>query len=253
MEIRLDADSFRAIDLCMAESKSKKGVQLELELPTWGGQRAGAGRKRQAERPSVPHIARSQLRSYNPLLITLRMRDDVPDLRQRPAWVSIVRTMREFRESQDDLRFVHYSVPANHAHLIAEGEGRASVSLGMQSFCTRFAKAVNRCFDRKGTAFAGRYHVRELKTPTEVRNALRYVLGNARHHAADAGITLPPDWVDPRSTAATFDGWRDPPVMPERLADFGTSAARSWLLRVGWRRLGLLDLCEIPGGLRRAA
>jgi hypothetical protein len=242
----------------MGNGRAKKGAQLELELPTWGGQRAGAGRKRQAERPSVPHSVRSQVRSYNPLLITLRMRDDVPDLRQRPAWTSIVRTMREFRASQEDLRCVHYSVPANHAHLLGESEGQQSLSLGMQAFCTRFAKAINRCFDRKGTVFAGRYHVRELKTPTEVRNALRYVLNNARHHAAEAGITLRSDWVDPRSTAATFDGWRDPPDIPERFADFGTSPARSWLLRVGWKRLGPLDLCEIPGlparsKLRKAA
>jgi hypothetical protein len=29
-----------------------------------------------------------------------------------------------------------------------------------------------------------RYHLRLLPTPKEVRNALRYVLLNARHHAA---------------------------------------------------------------------
>jgi hypothetical protein len=35
---------------------------------------------------------------------------------------------------------------------------------------------------RKGKVFADRYHMRILKTPTEVKNALRYVLDNRWKH-----------------------------------------------------------------------
>ena len=80
------------------------------------------------------------------------------------------------------------------------------------------------------------------------------VKGTEYTASAEAGIVLPPHWFDDRSTAAIFDGWSTPPVVPTGL-DFGTLPASTWLLRVGWRMHGPLDLATIPGGtqVRRAA
>lgn len=230
----------------MKSKRRKIAKQLELELPTWGGARKGAGRKRKSARPMVPHVVRAEVRACNPLLVTIRVRDDVPDLRQPVSWAAIVRTHREVR-GRTPVGFVHYSVLRNHVHEIAEANSRQALALGMQTFSARFSKAINRCFERRGPVVAGRYHARELTTPTEVRNALQYVLLNARHHAAQNGTTLPRDWIDPRSTGAIFDGWRDPPPMKHSGADYGTSPPRSWLLREGWRRLGLLEVDAVPG------
>jgi putative transposase len=236
----------------MESKKVKRGCQLELSLPTWGGAREGAGRKRQRERPSVPHVVRPIVRGWSPVLITLRVRADVPDLRQRDAWAAIVRVLRNFR-GRFTLRFVHYSVLFNHIHFIAESPDEVSLSLGMQSLCTALGKRLNACFGRSGPVFDGRYHARELTTPLEVKNALRYVLLNARHHELDAGRTLAREWIDPRSTGAIFDGWRDPPTLREGTKDYGTSPARTWLLRTGWKKHGLLELDEVPGALRKRA
>jgi hypothetical protein len=109
---------------------------------------------------------------------------------------------------------------------------------------------------RSGRVFDDRYHARLLRTPREVRNALRYVLLNARRHAAAAARTTlraMEALLDPASSAGWFDGWklgsslvpgapapaapRDPPV----------ARARTWLLRLGWRRHGLLDPADVPG------
>jgi hypothetical protein len=65
--------------------------------------------------------------------------------------------------------------------------------------------------------FADRFHDHVLRTPTEVRNALRYVLGNAWRH----GIRYV-DGLDPFTSA----GPRGVPL-PE---------PHSWLLARGWRR-----------------
>ncbi len=194
----------------------------------------------------VPHVVRSPVRACNPVHVTIRVRDDVPDLRQPAAWAAIVRTFRAVR-GRTPTRFVHYSVQRNHLHQLAESDSREGLARGMQTFSARFSRSVNRCFDRRGPVVAGRYHARELTTPTEVRNALKYVLLNARHHAAERGEVLPPGWIDPRSTAAIFDGWREPPTTEHRSADYGTSPPQSWLLREGWRRLGLLDVDDVPG------
>jgi hypothetical protein len=100
---------------------------------------------------------------------------------------------------------------------------------------------LNRLWIGTGAAVADRYHVHVLQTPREVRNALRYVLENARHHGAFRG------GFDRASSAPWFDGWRaDARELATAAARAGpafVTAARTWLLRTGWRRQGRL----VPG------
>jgi hypothetical protein len=77
---------------------------------------------------------------------------------------------------------VEYSIQHNHLHLIVEAEPREAQSRGMISISARFARAVNQVFRRAGQVIAGRYQVQLLKSPTQVRNALRYVLLNILKH-----------------------------------------------------------------------
>jgi len=104
------------------------------------------------------------------------------------------------------LRIAHYSVQGNHLHVIAETEGRAALSSRMRGFAVRLARALNRMMGRRrGRVFAERYHLHVLRTRSEVRNAVRYVLLNHQKHAAQAGsvgIT-----VDPYSTGPWFEHW----------------------------------------------
>jgi hypothetical protein len=120
----------------------------------------------------------------------------------------------------------------------------------MKAIASRLAKAVNRVFRRSGPALADRYHVHVLRTPREVRNALAYALLNARKHAARAGQRLTGTGaLDPASSGRWFEGWRHP------VSEFGSAPqalkpvamARSWLLAIGWKRTGLLDLDTIGG------
>jgi|GEM_PF-2830286 len=60
-----------------------------------------------------------------------------------------------------------------------EAGSKTELSRGMQGITIRIAKALNRVMQRKGVVFDGRYHEHVLRTPTEQRNALRYVLGSA--------------------------------------------------------------------------
>ncbi len=117
----------------------------------------------------------------------------------------------------------------------------------------RLARAVNRVAKRTGRVFVDRYHSRLLPTPKEVRNALRYVLLNARRHAVKAKRALAARRIalDPASSGRWFAGWRrtigasdDEPTTTSRRA---VSSARTWLLRVGWRRHGLLDPGDVAG------
>ena len=108
---------------------------------------------------------------------------------------------------------MHYSIQNDHVHALVEAMSARDLASGMKSICARLARAVNRIFGRCGPVLADRYHLHVLRTPREVRNALAYVLLNARRHLAKVGRAL-----------------------------------SRWLLRMGWRRHGLISPGEVPGG-----
>jgi REP element-mobilizing transposase RayT len=228
---------------------ARRSKQLELDLNAatkWGGRRAGAGRKAGPLR-RVPRRRRAALASRHPCHVTLRVRDDVPSLRA----VGLVRELeRSFRRARERGRFrlVHYSIQANHLHLIVEAATAADLGRGMKSLGSRLARAVNRVFVRTGPVLADRFHAHVLRSPREVRNAVAYVLCNARRHAAKLGRRLSSRaGIDPASSGRWFDGWRQARAR-EPAADLPAVApARTWLLRIGWRRYGLIDLREVPG------
>jgi hypothetical protein len=102
-----------------------------------------------------------------------------------------------------------------------------------------------------GKLFADRYHARVLRTPREVRNALVYVINNARKHGAWKA-----SHADPYSSGAWFGGWKTS-ARPAAKCDFVKSAesgprflarARSWLLAFGWQRHGWIEPRECPAG-----
>jgi REP element-mobilizing transposase RayT len=227
----------------------KRHVQLDLEqarrcTPGLGGWRPGAGRPRRTE--GVAHETRDAVRPYQPQHVTVRL---VEDLSIRKSWLmpTIHGAIRDSQRA--GYRIVEFNVLGNHMHLVVEADSAAALGNGMNSFETRLGKRLNRALRRAGTVFHGRYHVRALRTPTEVRNALRYVLLNARHHAADSGRSLARGWIDTYSSAPWFDGWNQPVRIDPSvsLLPRPTVSATTWLLTTGWRRFGLLSPDDIPG------
>ncbi len=225
--------------------KSDRQLSLDLRSPArHGGRREGAGRK-PGPNPLVRHRSRLKLASRHPCHVTLRVREGVPSS-WAPAFV------RAFEETlargcdRGEFRLVHYALLRDHAHLIVEAKDRYALGRGMKSLSRRMVRAMRRAFGWRGGLLADRYYLRVLKTPREVRNAIRYVLLNVARHRR-----TPLDELDPASSGRWFDGWKRGSVgverRPERRA---VAAAHSWLLRVGWRRHGLLDPSEVPGGAR---
>lgn len=213
-----------------------------------GGPRPGAGRPR-GLRPRVLHRERAPVPVDAPVHVTLRVKANLPSLRDG-------RFVREWRRSlaeaseRGDFRVNHYSLQGDHAHLIVEAHGKDALARGMKSIAARLARALNRIAGRSGPVLDSRYHHRSLRTPREVRSALAYVLLNARRHLAKrrhaARTAASP--LDPASSGRWFDGWRRraiPQGVPEARAR-EVAPARTWLLRTGWRRHGLIDLAEVP-------
>ncbi len=188
-----------------------------------------------------------------PAHVTLRLRADTPSLRTVPIVREIERTFAGGC-SRPDFRLVHYALQGNHAHLIVEASDPDALGRGMKSIGARLARAVKPQAGRTGRVLADRYQVRLLPTPKAVRNALRSVLLNARRHAT---AVAPRVRLDRASSARWFEGWKRHTNVTAPARERGpddarpVARARTWLLRVGWRRHGLLDPAEALRGEHR--
>jgi REP element-mobilizing transposase RayT len=224
-----------------------RSPQLELALPkTWGGRRAGAGRKlAPGRRRSTPHRARPEHKRAHPVHLTMRARAGLRSLRQGPVFAAVAGAIVAAR--RESFRVVHFSVQRDHLHLIIEASDKRSLSSGVSGLAIRIARAVNRALGREGRLWGDRYHTHALRSPREVRNGLVYVLMNFRKHQ-DASASSPS--IDPCSSAPWFDGFRTSDGQtraPASKVPPPVSPARTWLASRGWRKRGLIHLNEKPG------
>ncbi len=216
-----------------------------------GGPRKGAGAKRSLRGPGR-YRRRAPFKGLIPAHVTLRVVEGISSLRRRSL---ILEARKAFAGGceRGDFRLVEYSIQDDHLHLIVEAESQDALSRGMMSISSRFARAVNRIFQRTGRVIDGRYPIEFLTSPTQVRNPLRYVLLNVRKHIVQRKGFAPPVQIDAASSGSQFDGWQPSPEVEAVKAagpgpeEIGVAAAVSWLLRRGWRQLGLIPLSAVPG------
>ena len=166
----------------------------------WGGARRGSGPKGERARRALPHRSRDSFSASQPVHVTLRMAAHVWNLRSQRSFAVIHGALDGVR-ARPDFRVVHFSILGNHVHLIAEADGARALANGVRALSIRLARRLNAMMGRSGPVFEDRYHVHVLRTPAEVRNALRYVLGNYAGHSVAWGENVSRAWVDPYSSA----------------------------------------------------
>jgi len=216
--------------------------QQELRFPKRGGAREGAGRKRVLPgRPRVPHRTRMGHKRAHPVHVTLRARAGLPPLRERGIFTEVreaIAMASRSRAAGNAFRVVEFSIQKDHAHFIVEARDKATLTRGLRGLVIRFARAVNRALRVRGQVWGDRYHARELTTPRAVRNAIVYVLMNAKKHRLRIAQ------VDQFSSAPWFDGFAQRIGEPEDPSP--VFASKTWLGTIGWRRRGLVELEEQP-------
>ena len=218
--------------------------QLELEFRAHGGKRRGAGRKK-TDKSLVNHVKRPKLNGREPVNVTLRLVAGLQSIRtpgMMRAFARAVSLAKRF-----GMRVVHYDFQSNHIHLVVEAESKEALSRGMRSLNTSLAIAIKKVLGLlgRGRVFKGRYHMHILKTPTEVKRALRYVIFNLAKHKNCGAM------VDPYSSVFMVDrlGGLVSEAEYERMRkDFGrkppwheelagvVAKAGTYLLAVGWRK-----------------
>ncbi len=225
-------------------AKMIAGSVQQLSLFRRGGARPGAGRKPKGPLAKVAHEARSPLSAHHPVLVTLRLLPEHPNLR---CAETLPVMHRAFRGGSDrfGFRLIEFSIQTNHLHLIVEAQDAEALARGMQGLKVRLARRLNRAWGLSGSVFADRYHERILSSPIEVRRALVYTLQNARKH----GVLL--TGIDPFSSGRWFDGWKNRigrPLTAEEERMLPVVSPGTWLLRIGWRQHGRIGVDEAPAG-----
>ena len=171
-----------------------------------GGARPGAGRPRKSDeaRGFIEHRARPSHRKGDPVHVTLRVQRGVPSLRRQSVELIIKRALAAQRKALAEkqakhFQVVHFTIQSDHLHLIVEAPDKRGLARGVAGLEIRIARRLNALLRRKGGFWHERYHRHDLRTPTETRNALRYVLLNAQKHYRIIGAR---DFADPFSSAA---------------------------------------------------
>ncbi len=235
-------------------SSTTEDAARSNERPVRGGFREGAGRKKSKLRRDPLHRTRPEFSRHHPQHIVLRTTAKVGRLRRGP----IYRSMRKVLARTLGLlgfRVVHLSIQHNHLHFIVEAGGKDALRNGMQGLAISAAKAINRACKRKGKVFEYRYHATSIRSPRQARNALAYVLNNWRRHNEDERARAARfAAIDPYSTARSFKGWKEGSAakMPTGFATFApmeVTEPKTWLLRVGWERVGSISAFVTPGAI----
>ncbi len=196
----------------------------------------------------MAHEQRRGFSRHHPLHVTLKLRRELGTLRTTER-AAVVRRAMTAGCIRDGFRIIDWSIQDDHLHMIIEARDATSLSRGVQGLRVRVAHGLNELLGRSGSVFVDRYHVQVLRTPRQVRNARAYVMNNARKHAAQKCEVMDEGWIDPFSSWAWFDGWRDN-IETRQPAARATKApvapAPTWVLNCGWRRHGLIEVDEIP-------
>ena len=184
--------------------------------------------------------------------VTKKLAAGLPGLRCPGAWSVITDAIRQANR-RGLVRLVEFTVQGDHVHMLCEGGNAKAVGRGLGGLFTSLARQLNRLWERCGKVFSERYHREDLTTPTQGRNANRYVLGNVYEHAGGiihmtgkSGRLCP----DPFSSGVWFHGYREPSEGLDRTTLGGiercTVNGLSWVLKEGWQRLGLLSVLDRP-------
>ncbi len=202
-------------------------------------------------RPITTHMGGRQKRTHfsskNPLHLVLRLREGLPNLRTRKG-AQIVKNAILGAQARG-LRVVHFAILSNHIHLIVESSSPKAFYAAMKSFCSRIGIHVRRLsppsllkkLDQQGLGiFRGRYYLEEIRTPGQMKHALKYVLLNPAKHFKKA------PYLDVFSSSSLFENWQkligyelkptiQNKILRERLRQF-LAPPKFWLTNVGWMR-----------------
>lgn len=148
-----------------------KQLSLSIYKGKHGGRRPNCGRAR-IHSKGVAHRTREKVNARTPLHINFKYSTFM-----RTRCVLEILKIAFINASKHGFYITHFTLQSNHIHIIAETTETALLIKGMRSLTGTIVKRIG-----KGSIQIERYHLHILKNPTEVLNAVKYVLNNDVKH-----------------------------------------------------------------------
>jgi hypothetical protein len=171
--------------------KIRKGTQLKLTNPKNAGRPA-------IHDKGIRHTKREAILGPRPLHLTIKLiRADIQNK-------AILKALRHaiFRARLQGLRVIHYSLEHDHIHLYAESSDNKILGKAMKALGGSLVKRINKHFLSKGRCYKTRYHLRILRSATEVKNVINYILKNGIKHRRTKSV------IDPYNSALVIHDCR---------------------------------------------
>jgi Transposase IS200 like len=171
--------------------KMRKGTQLKLTNPKNAGRPA-------IHDIGIRHIKRAEIRQATPLHLTIKLiRADIQNK-------IILKALRRaiMRARLQGMVIIHYSLEHDHVHLYAETSDNGTLARGMKALGVTLAKRINGYFKARGRCYKTRYHLRILKSASEVKNVLNYILKNGIKHKRTTQV------IDPYNSAIVLHDFK---------------------------------------------
>lgn len=234
---------------------------MQQELFRRGGKRKGAGRKPVNGRAGASHDSRPIVDGKQALHVVLRVMPEIGNMR-RPEMYRAVQEATVVAAIRGRIRIVQLSVQATHIHLLVEAETTELLARGMQGFQISVARNINTVLGvdgrrRRGRVFADRYHLVVIRSPTQARNVLMYIMNNWRKHGEDRRGPSSTALIDRFSSGISFPDWSergDDPWMwriPDGHDPLIVYRPKSWLLQEGWKLAGTISARAVPSAAAR--
>ena len=130
----------------------------------------------------IRHISRDPIKRLTALHLTIKIIRDKAGLKNKAMLKVLQQAIVKARGK--GLAVIHYTLEFDHIHLLVESGDHQELGKAMQSLGVSLSMAINRLRKAKGRVFKTRYHLRKLKTPTEIKNVISYILNNTIKHRA---------------------------------------------------------------------
>jgi REP element-mobilizing transposase RayT len=143
----------------------------------------GAGRPKGRAKHYIPHLKREKIPKQTPVHVTIKINQAYKGLRSKIFLNMVKLAIQKARLKR--LAIIHFTVQFDHLHLFIEAKGNQELTQGMRSLICSLAERVrrNRGLKKLNQFVKERYHLHVLRTPKEVKNAVRYILGNTIKHS----------------------------------------------------------------------
>lgn len=129
----------------------------------------------------IRHLKRAQINRPMPLHLTIKLKKAYMQNGQNVQNKHILKHAIK-RARIMGLKIVHYSLEHDHVHLYTECESNVILTKAMKAFGVSLAKNINKYFSSKGQVYKTRFHLRILKSASEVKNVINYILKNGIKH-----------------------------------------------------------------------